>query len=393
MKQIIKKKKTIFPGTMLCFLIFGMNNNGHAQSVYDLPTGPELSISKGQSERDFSDDAADSTKGFPSFGAFPVLFSSEQTGFAGGGGAQITFKKPKDQKASALSLLAFYTQKKQYVFQVGSENYLKTGNYKLTGEFGFAYFPDTFYGIGNRIKTEQDEEGYTVRQFQIKPTLQKKYIENLYLGFLFGFYNSELTERDTSTRKLLHNEIVIGSKGGTVSGAGIIATWDSRDDNLYPNRGSYHQFSFISNGPSLGSGYTFNAMLMDLRHYRSITEGQILAFRGVVGINTGKTPFQMMNKLGAYLRGYTVMRFLDNNVIAFQAEYRRPLVWKLGMVAFIGFGEVADKVGNYSFKGLKPAVGFGIRIPLVPKQKVNLRIDLGIGKNDGSFDINIMEVF
>jgi hypothetical protein len=42
---------------------------------------------------------------------------------------------------------------------------------------------------------------------------------------------------------------------------------------------------------------------------------------------------------------------------------------------------------------IKPSAGLGIRFGLVPGENVNLRIDYGIGKDDSSFDINIMELF
>ena len=79
----------------------------------------------------------------PGFGAFPVLFSSEQTGFAAGGGAQITFPRLSEERASMFLMLAFYTQKKQYSFQFVSENYFNEGNYKLNTENAYIYFPDT----------------------------------------------------------------------------------------------------------------------------------------------------------------------------------------------------------------------------------------------------------
>ena len=63
------------------------------------------------------------------------------------------------------------------------------------------------------------------------------------------------------------------------------------------------------------------------------------------------------------------------------------------MVASAGIGQVAGKTGDFSLSELKPAFGIGLRFPLIAAQNVNLRIDLGLGKNDSSFDINIMEAF
>ena len=70
-----------------------------------------------------------------------------------------------------------------------------------------------------------------------------------------------------------------------------------------------------------------------------------------------------------------------------------PLYWRFGLVAFAGFGQVADKIEKMEFSEFKPSGGLGLRFALIPDQKVNLRIDMGVGKDDGSFDISIMEVF
>lgn len=362
----------------LCFLIIGLNSQSYGQKEMESP----------QLTQSVDPDTSEQENG-PGFGAFPVIFYSDQTRLAGGGGAKIVFGGPSEHQSSSIGVVAFYTQNKQYVFQIGSEIYLKGGTYKFSGEMAYLYFPDTFYGIGNN--TSKEYEDFTSRLFAIKPSLQKKVYSNLYMGFQYGYYSAKLS--DIKEGEQLATENVSGSEGGMVSGTGINATWDSRNNNLYPTSGSYHQFMAVSYGSSQGSDYTFKSYLLDLRHYRSISSEHILAFRGVIGLNTGDPPLQLMNSLGAYLRGYQIPRFIDKDLIAFQAEYRRPFVWKLGIVAFGGFGQVASKVDKLSLKELKHSIGFGIRFPLIPEQKVNLRIDFGIGKDDSSFDINIMEVF
>jgi len=128
----------------------------------------------------------------------------------------------------------------------------------------------------------------------------------------------------------------------------------------------------------------------------SIFSGHVIAFRGIIGVNTGDPPFQMLfltGSLGSFLRGYTISRFMDKNVITFQTEYRMPLIWRFGLVAFAGFGQVAPEFSQVSINDLKPSVGLGLRFALIPDQKVNLRIDFGIGKDDSSFNIDFMEAF
>jgi outer membrane protein assembly factor BamA len=325
-----------------------------------------------------------------SIGAFPIFFYTDETKLAGGAGIQIVYPGKSERHSSAIGVIGFYTQNKQYIFQISPEIYLKDELYKFSGNFGYANFPDKFYGIGNNTK-KTDEEDYTSRLFNFRPVLQRKIFSNLYAGIQYDYARAKLTKLETG--KLLHSGTIPGSEGGIVSGIGINVTWDSRNNNLYPSSGSYHQFSAVSYEPALGSDFTFNSYILDLRHYKSIFDQHILAVQGVIAVSTGNPPFQILNQLGAFLRGYYQSRFEDRNLVAFQIEYRMPLFWRFGLAGFAGFGEVSHEFNNISLKELKPSTGFGIRFALIPEQKVNLRIDFGFGKDDSSFDITINELF
>lgn len=328
-----------------------------------------------------------------SVGAFPVMFYSDETRTAFGGGSQVMFGEEGERFSSSLGLMAFYTQNKQYTFILAPELYLDDSAYKLTGNFGYSYFPDSFYGIGNN-SVKDDEEKYTGRLCKINPIIQKEIMPNLFFGIQYDYAYGNVSK--TEKRGQLESGQIPGSGGGYASGAGINLTWDSRENNVYPASGSFHQFSASSYGPLLGSDYTFNSYLADLRHYRQVFGSHVIAFQGVTCINTGRPSFQYMNdisSLGKYIRGYTKTLYVDKIVLAFQTEYRLPLTRRFGVVAFAGFGQVAEKMNNITFDEFKPSAGMGVRFALIPEQKVNLRVDVGFGKGDSSFDISLMEMF
>ncbi|MEE9464177.1 MAG: BamA/TamA family outer membrane protein [Candidatus Neomarinimicrobiota bacterium] len=345
--------------------------------------------STAQMDPDSTDQPEGSEDSKTGLGAFPVIFYSDQTRMALGGGAQVVFKGQSENQTSSIGLLAFYTQNKQYVLNVGPEIYLRGGNLKVTGQFMYSYFPDIFFGVGN--DTDEEYEDFTARNIAFLPSIQVKAISNLFIGMELAYYTTSLSDLEADGQ--LIGDTITGSAGGVISGLGVNASWDTRNNNIYATQGSYHQFKAVFFRPALGSEYTFNSYLLDLRHYHTISTDQIIALRGVIGLSTGEIPFQVMPQLGAYLRGYYPSRFRDNNLVAFQAEYRRPLYKWIGMVLFAGVGEVVAETGDFSLSELKPGAGFGLRFPLVKEQKVNLRIDIGIGKGDSSFDINIMEAF
>ncbi len=93
------------------------------------------------------------------------------------------------------------------------------------------------------------------------------------------------------------------------------------------------------------------------------------------------------------MRGYYEGRYLDNLLLAAQTEYRMHVWEKIGVVGFIGFGDVAEKFRNFRLPDLKPSAGIGLRYALIPEENLNIRLDFAVGKATNNFYINISEAF
>jgi hypothetical protein len=207
-------------------------------------------------------------------------------------------------------------------------------SYKLTGNFSYSYYPNKFFGMGNNTQKE-NEENYTSRLFRINPVFQKNVMPNLFIGVQYDYMYGKILKSEPSG--LLQTGHITGANGGSTSGFGINLTWDSRNNNLYPLNGSLHQVVISSFGRTLGSDFIFTCYLVDLRHYFQISDQHVLAVRAVGCFNDGHPSFlylDQISSLGQYLRGYNQTRFVDNNLIAFQTEYRMPFFWRFGLAAF-----------------------------------------------------------
>lgn len=94
------------------------------------------------------------------------------------------------------------------------------------------------------------------------------------------------------------------------------------------------------------------------------------------------------------MRGYYDGRYTDKNLLAFQAEYRFHLIGRFGMVVFSGVGRVGHTSNDvFSMKHLKPSLGTGLRYAIDKKEKLNLRLDFGVGDRSDGFYFNIIEAF
>jgi len=110
----------------------------------------------------------------------------------------------------------------------------------------------------------------------------------------------------------------------------------------------------------------------------------------------GNTPVRDLASMGSssYMRGYYDGRFTDRSMVAFQTEFRVPVKGRWGFTTFAGVGRVGSSLGDaLQFSNLKPSFGVGLRYALRPKEKLNLRIDAGFGKQSQGTYINIGEAF
>jgi outer membrane translocation and assembly module TamA len=112
---------------------------------------------------------------------------------------------------------------------------------------------------------------------------------------------------------------------------------------------------------------------------------------------SGDPPFDLLPQLGGdvLLRGYFQGRFRDKDLLAFQAEYRAPVWWKLGAAAFVSAGQVAPELSGLRIDAFHPAAGFGLRFLIQEEEGVQIRADFawGFDVESSGFYINIGEAF
>ena len=79
------------------------------------------------------------------------------------------------------------------------------------------------------------------------------------------------------------------------------------------------------------------------------------------------------------MRGYYQGRYRDKMIMSAQAEYRFPVVWRFGAVAFASAGQVADNMSQFNFPRMHYAAGAGVRFSVLPSENFNLRVDAAYG--------------
>jgi outer membrane protein assembly factor BamA len=317
----------------------------------------------------------------------PVVFYTPETRWAGGAAAIHTFR-PDSAGRPAISAGSFVlTQNRQVAAELNTDAYLADGRYAVAGGVSFSHFPETFYGIGNDARAE-DRETYTSRSSRFALDVRRKVRPGLFLGASYELRNTDILAAEEGG--LLATGAVVGSDGGLFSGAGLSFAWDTRDNVVSPSGGSYHTATLVRGGGLLGGGYEMTRVTTTLRHYRSLSPGHVLGFHAQTRSVSGDVPFDMLPRLGGQniMRGTFGSRFRDHHLAAAQAEYRATVWRRLGAVVFAGAGQVAPSLGDMALADLHYSVGYGLRFMIDPRERMNLRVDFGYGR-DGSTGLYI----
>jgi hypothetical protein len=316
--------------------------------------------------------------------ALPYAYYSPETKFAFGAGSIYSFRSPGSPpwaRPSNVRVAITYTQLHQLIVGLLPEIYLRDETYFFSGYYGLYKYPNKFWGIGNNTQ-ESTEEDYEPLYFKSHSSVQRCIMPGLYVGLRYQYEHIDLWETDPDG--VLQYGTVPGSEGGSASGIGVIVNHDTRNHVYHPSAGFYNQVYAVFFGRLLGSDYTFNMLSIDLRTYFSLFGTHVLALQMYDGFISGNPPFQMLNQLGGSyrMRGYYEGRYRDRNMISFQAEYRFPIIWRFGGVAFTGIGDVGDTIGSFRLDEFKYSLGFGFRFMFDAQERINARLDIGFGNDD-----------
>ena len=325
---------------------------------------------------------------------FPIFFYTPETGFAGGAAALYLYRDTTfhESRASDVTGDVIYTEKKQAIVEFNGDFYFADGTYRLLADTWYKKYPNSFYGIGNNVLSSA-RESYTSNSLFGKIVLYRKIYSRFNLGPQIQFESGSIIE--TKLGGLLESAAIPGSNGGTVSGAGVVANWDSRDNTFAAQSGSFFQVTTILNGKSLGSDFNYSDVEVDLRNFFELVPSQVLAVQMTAQIIDGTAPFQDLATFGGqdFLRGYFEGQYRDKTEVGGQVEYRIPVWWRFGAVAFAGVAQVADKMPHWSLDEFKFAGGAGIRFVLNPQERIAFRLDAGFGNNSSGVYFTVTEAF
>lgn len=277
-----------------------------------------------------------------------------------------------------------YTWRKQSIFEIEWDYFFKEEKWFTQGEMHFSKYPDFYYGIGPDTP-ESDELLYESNRFVFEAGMFKNLGNQVFagLGIRHLNYRNVSAETDISPFPELQNTSIFGIKAALFK--------DSRNSLLTPTSGKMFRAEL---GHNVGDK-DYARISVDLRQYRSFNEKHTLAIRLYNRFTLNTPAFYDYAVLGGddFVRGYFFGRFRDKHLSTFQAEFRTPLFWKLGLSLFGGISTVYPDF-NMITEHLRPNYGAGIRFLVDKEGNTYLRMDYALGAEDQSgFYISFGESF
>jgi hypothetical protein len=326
----------------------------------------------------------------------PTIGRSIETNWYFGGVALFTFKNVFKTNLYSTAKLEFnYTINKQSILNTNWYLYLNQNKHILIGENAWMYFPEYYFGQGNKTK-ESDKVFYTAQRLELNNAFLWKYTQKWYIGMATRVQGVNELSVLNNTSKYVH-ELTQNNAKWTF-GIGPRLLLDQRTNLLNPMANDklidIESVQYLRTNAGLATSY-FNNIKVDVRYYHKLNKFTLLAWQlfGVYGI--GDAPFRLMGLLGSdsHMRGYYLGRYRDKNYTAIQSEARIKILPWLGCTIFGGVGEVWRNTNDLSLANLKHTLGLGLRFRVDKKENINLRLDYAIGKQTSGFYVAFGEAF
>jgi hemolysin activation/secretion protein len=326
-----------------------------------------------------------------SLAAIPILNYSNTLGAGIGLMGQMFYKVNKNDTispSSSTGIVGIYYTNNSYLGMAFQRLYLKEDRWRLMlaaglGNFNYQYWQEIGQNYGTFIDFSTGAPFAMAR-------IERQVYNRLYFG-VEGTYSEAETDFDLPDffPDELKNQRI------NLSNVGYLFNFDKREHQSNPYGGYNFEFKNNFYRSWIGSGADFESFKITYNHYYKIkNERNILATRVKATIATGDVPFQGQSVVGQDdIRGYSNGRYRGDQVYAMQAEYRWRFYKKFGMVGFAGVASAVENLNDIFDEELLPGSGVGIRYMMLPKERINIGIDVAKGKDDWGLYFRIGESF
>ncbi|HDM8144946.1 TPA: BamA/TamA family outer membrane protein [Vibrio harveyi] len=325
------------------------------------------------------------------WGVLPGPFVNPEQGF-GIGIAAVGLYTPYDwQKGdpySTVTVTSYGSTSGSYGLGLNNRTYLKNDKVRLLGEAWISHTPGYYWGIGSQAaENENNKVQYEGQRLQLSPKIAVEVAPNTYAKL--GWQWQSFSKVDGVDGDILPSEVADATSSGVLVGM----EYDTRDFEPNPMRGQFLDIEWIANRDSLGSDEDYDNLVANYRVYQQWSDTTIIAMEVYSQSIFGDAPWFDYAQLGddQRMRGYYQGQYRDKNQLSTQVEIRHTIAGRHGVVGWLGAGNIAPTYHDLFKSSWLPTVGVGYRFAF--KARINVRVDLGVGKDSTGFYFQINEAF
>ncbi|MGR4991106.1 BamA/TamA family outer membrane protein [Vibrio rotiferianus] len=325
------------------------------------------------------------------WGVLPGPFVNPEQGF-GIGVAAVGLYTPYDwQKGepySTVTVTSYGSTSGSYGLGVNNRTYLHNDKIRLLGEAWISHTPGYYWGIGSdAAENDNNKVQYEGQRLQLSPKVAVEVAPNTYakLGWQWQSFN----KLDGVDGDVLPSEVADATSSGVLVGM----EYDTRDFEPNPMKGQFLDIEWIVNRDSLGSDEDYDNLIANYRLYQQWSDTTIVAMEVYSQSVFGDAPWFDYAQLGddQRMRGYYQGQYRDKHQLSTQVEVRHTISGRHGVVGWLGAGNIAPTYHDLFESSWLPTVGVGYRFAF--KARINVRVDLGVGKDSTGFYFQINEAF
>lgn len=326
-----------------------------------------------------------------------------ELGFTFAGGAMLSFKTNKTDsiiQRSSMPIMGGVTSTGAIFLNSKITSFWLADKIRAYGEIVYKDMPDHFWGVGynDAYNTVQSDTTTAYRRlwWWVNPKILWQYKRNNFIGVNIDVNYTKGSEASTGVQN--HEYYKMFNDKPFNAGLGIVYQYDSRDIPVNAWKGMFVEVNATIYGKYLGGNNDYKLLLLDYRKYWQIKRpGQILALQTKARLTTGNVPYGEMSQLGSPfdLRGYTWGRYRHESMFFIIPEYRHTFkklngqLSNQGIIFWLATGTLGEKVNE--FDSWLPNAGVGYRFEVQPR--MNVRFDVGFGKESMGFYFNFNEAF
>lgn len=326
----------------------------------------------------------------------PILGYSPETGIRVGSGLKMMYhhKPDKDQKVPArpsviMPKLAYGFKNNQIIAALETDIYAIKG-WQLHSNLRYSINEaNYFFGIGDR-SVRGNRQQYMSNSFRVTGSMFKLLNSAYSAGLAFSIQHD--TPLDFEKPAESNPD---GTNGGWTTGIGPAFRIDNRNNIQFPTKGNFFDAAYYRYGLGQTGDYQYNEIKLDYRKYFSsnlLVKGSVFAFQALFnGTWGGTVPFYKLPYItdDRALRGMWRNLYIDRQIMSVQGEFRSFFSPQSTRYGYAVFGGAADGASNFlnNYKpDLKLVYGAGLRMQLIPMQRLDVRID-GVFNNKGDVGV------